>query len=82
MDLTKRKHKGDEYLYLAHKFIGKVSKFRKYSNVIFKCSTYIQANQIKSAPVHNLSHHVIHMGQGLSIDFAFSGIMSKSKKIG
>ena len=70
----------DEYLYLAYKFLDVVPNSKKRSNVISCCSTCIQAKQTKTAPRYNSICRVIHMGQGLSIDFSFSGVMSKSKE--
>ena len=73
-------HPRDEYLYSAHNFIGSVPKFKKISDSLSCCLVCIQAKQTKTAPRHNLTWRAVHFGQGLSIDFAFSGVMSKNRK--
>ena len=71
-------HPCDEYLYSAHKWIDGVPKFKRRSNVLSHCSTCIQAKQTKTAASPNSTKKAIHFGQGLSINFAFSGVTSKN----
>ena len=73
-------HPCDEYLYSAHKFIDGVPEFKRRSNVLSRRSTYIKAKQTKMAPGPNSTKRAIHFGQGLSIDFPFSGVTSKNTK--
>ena len=73
-------HPCDEYLYSAHKWIDGVPKFKRRFDVLSCCSTCIQAKQTKNAPGPNSTQKAMHLGQVLSIDFAFSGVTSKSLK--
>ena len=71
-------HPCDEYLYSTHKFIDGVPKFKQQSNVMSKCSTCIKAKMTKTAPGPNSTKCAVHHGQGLSVDFSFSGVKSKN----
>ena len=71
-------HPCDAYLYSAHKFVGGVPKFKRHSDVMSKCSTCIKAKMTKTAPGPNFTNRAIHHGQGLSVDFSFSGVKSKN----
>ena len=71
-------HPCDEYLYSAHKFIDGVPKFKRRSDVMSKCSTCIKAKMTKNSPGPNSTKRALHHGQGLSIDFSFSGVKSKN----
>ena len=70
-------HPCDEYLYSTHKFIDGVPKFKRRSNVMSKCSTCIKVKMTKTAPGPNSTKRAVCHGQGLSIDFSFSGVKSK-----
>ena len=72
-------HPCDEYLYSAHKFIDSVPKFKRRSDVLSKCSTCVKAKMTKKPPGPNSTKRAIHHGQGLSVDFSFSGVKSKNK---
>ena len=73
-------HPCDEYLYSTRKFIDNVPEFKRRSDVLSRCLTCIQAKQTKSTPGPNSTKRAMYFGQGLSIDFSFSGITSKNTK--
>ena len=71
-------HPCDEYLYSTRKFIDGVPKFKQQSNVMSKYFTCIKTKMTKTAPAPNSTKRAVHHGQGLSIDFSFSGVKSKN----
>ena len=73
-------HPCDKYLYLAHKFIDGIPKFKKRSKVLSKSSTYTQAKQTKTTPGHDSTRHDMYLGQDLSTDSIFSGATSQIKE--
>ena len=72
-------HLCDKYFYSAHKFIDVVPKFKRHSDVMSKCSTCIKAKMTKIDPGPNSTKRALHHGQGLAVDFSFSGVQSKKK---
>lgn len=71
-------HPSDEYLYNAHKHIDGVPKFLHADPILDQCPTCIRAKQTKQAAGPNSTQIATIPFQGLSIDFAFSGMRSKN----
>jgi hypothetical protein len=75
-------HPSDYYLYSAHKFVDGVPKFQHEDKILEACPTCIQAKPRKTAPGHNSTRSATRPWQGLSIDFSFSGTISRDKTTG
>ena len=73
-------HPCDEYLYNAHKYIEGVPKFSRSAPVLDSCPTCIQSKQTKEAAGNNTTKTATIPFQGLSVDFAFSGMRSKNEQ--
>ena len=52
-------HPCNEYLYSTHRFIDGVPKFKRWSDVMSKCSTCIKAKITKTAPGPNSTKRVV-----------------------
>ena len=75
-------HPSDHYLYTAHKFVDGVPKFQHEDNILDSCPTCILAKPRKTSCGHNSTRSATRPWQGLSIDFSFSGTMSRDRKTG
>ena len=71
-------HPNDDYLHDAHKYIKGVPKFERQSKVLDHCPTCIQSKQTKEPAGKKTTKTATVPFQGLSIDFAFSGMRSKN----
>lgn len=67
----------DSYLFNGHKWIKGVPKFERDINVLFACSTCMQAKLKREAAGQNSTRTAIIYHQGISLDFGFSGTKSK-----
>ena len=67
-------HPHDDYLMTAHKFIDGVPQFSSRSNILDNCPTCIRSKMSKSTQPKGTTKKATQPHQGLSIDFAFSGI--------
>ena len=74
-------HSHDEYLMMAHKFIDGVSQFSSRSNILDNCPTCIRSKMSKSTQPKGTTKKATQPHQGLSIEFAFSGVKSKNKSL-
>ena len=69
-------HIGDHYLYTAHKIIDGVPKFKHQDPVLEKCPVCIQSEQ-PATPGCGTTLKATAPMRGFSIDYAFSGQLSK-----